>query len=75
MRKLFLLALTAFAALAGWSLLIAEQKQQPTWRDRDAAPDRGGAAPERRCAAVTASGERCRRSPEPGSDYCWQHGG
>ncbi|MDX1632320.1 MAG: hypothetical protein R3234_10685 [Thermoanaerobaculia bacterium] len=75
MRKLLLFGLTVFAGLAAYSLLVAEQKQRPAWRDRDEPPEPRGDSDERRCAAVTASGERCRRSPEPGSDYCWQHGG
>jgi hypothetical protein len=31
--------------------------------------------PGDRCAATTGSGRRCRREAEPGSPYCWQHGG
>lgn len=27
------------------------------------------------CAAITKKGKQCRRSPSPGSIYCWQHGG
>ena len=26
------------------------------------------------CCAYTAAGYRCRRNPDPGSKYCWQHG-
>lgn len=28
-----------------------------------------------RCAATKKSGERCSREAQPGSEYCWQHGG
>ena len=27
------------------------------------------------CAAITKKGTLCKRSPAPGSAYCWQHGG
>ena len=27
------------------------------------------------CDAITKKGEKCRRAPVPGSQYCWQHGG
>jgi hypothetical protein len=28
-----------------------------------------------RCVATKKSGERCSRETQPGSQYCWQHGG
>lgn len=28
-----------------------------------------------RCAGITQSGKRCSRESEPGSTFCWQHGG
>ncbi len=28
-----------------------------------------------RCQAITKSGTQCKRKAEPGSKYCWQHGG
>lgn len=37
----------------------------------EAAPEPTAEPP--RCAAVTQSGTRCSREPEPGSAYCWQH--
>lgn len=27
------------------------------------------------CDALTKKGEKCKRNPMPGSQYCWQHGG
>lgn len=42
----------------------------PPARPAPAAP----AAGPRRCAATTASGNRCSREAEEGSRFCWQHG-
>ena len=41
-------------------------------------PEPAGAPPTvapARCAATTKSGKRCGREAQPGSRYCWQHGG
>lgn len=37
------------------------------------APGRGEEAGPPQCVAVTKSGDRCAREPQPGSAYCWQH--
>ena len=72
MRNLIRLLLALAAALAALSLLDAERRT-PVRR-----PAGGGTDEEEepsQCEAVTQSGVRCRRPTEPGSDYCWQHGG
>ena len=77
MRTLIRLLLLAFVAVAGWSLLDAEKRtrSRPGRASSDGDDAQSGSGDEPRCEAVTASGERCRRPAEPGSDYCWQHGG
>lgn len=72
MRNLIRLLLVLTAALAALSLLDAERRAPVRRRASDDAGE-DGEPPQ--CEAVTQSGVRCRRPAEPGSDYCWQHGG
>lgn len=34
-----------------------------------------GARPAEQCEATTKNGTQCKRRAQPGSRYCWQHGG
>jgi hypothetical protein len=79
-RLLLILATLGFGALA-YALLRAEGERAlrpATGGPRQEPPGAPPPAPveaPRRCAAVTASGKRCARETQPGSEYCWQHGG
>jgi hypothetical protein len=83
-RLLLILATLGFGALA-YALLRAEgeralrpatggPREEPPGAPRPA-PQPGPVEAPRRCAAVTASGKPCAREVQPGSEYCWQHGG
>jgi hypothetical protein len=85
-KRLLLLLATLGAGALAYALLRAEGERVLRRPEREpaagAAPKEpagaaGGAAETgpRRCAAVTASGKPCGREPQPGSQYCWQHGG
>lgn len=41
--------------------------------DDDYSYNSGSSASNRRCAAITQNGTRCKRQAAPGSIYCWQH--
>lgn len=75
MRRLILFVLTLGLGAVAYSLLRAGCGDAP---GSEAPPGAGGGdAPPAggRCAARTRSGSRCTRQAEPGSGYCWQHGG
>lgn len=72
-RLLFLLGALGLGALA-YSLLRTEGELGVS-AQADAPPEPEPAAAPAQCAATTKSGKRCGREAQPGSRYCWQHGG
>lgn len=68
MRPFLLMVLAAAVGAFARALLEAERKRAPSETSRSDAHDPT-------CRAETKSGARCSRPAEPGSAYCWQHGG
>jgi len=86
-RLLFALITLGLGAL-GYALLRAEAERslRPVPQEPSTAPppDRPRREPAAEpepvaeppvCAATTKSGKPCARAAQPGSRYCWQHGG
>ncbi len=79
-RLLILLGTLGLGALAYGLLRNEGELGAPEEADLPAAPEpepaeARSAAPPSRCAATTKGGKRCGREAQPGSRYCWQHGG
>lgn len=77
MHRLILFLLTLGLGAVGYSLLrsgSAPAAREATSPGGGTEPEPAAAAPGR-CAAITQGGSRCTREAEPGSGYCWQHGG
>lgn len=84
-RLLFALITLGLGAL-GYALLRAEAERcmgsvprepsapPPAGRPRPVAEPEPAPEPPV-CAATTKSGKPCARPAQPGSRYCWQHGG
>jgi hypothetical protein len=81
-KRLLLLLATLGAGALAYTLMRSEGERvlRRVEEEPPAAPPPGprpqaAAAEPARCIAITSSGERCERQAQPGSQYCWQHGG
>jgi len=70
-KRLLLLLATLGAGALAYALMRSEgERVLRRVEEEPAAPPEPG-----RCIAITSSGRGCERQAQPGSQYCWQHGG
>lgn len=75
MKKLLLTLATFGLGALAYAMLRSELESSASLAPARDTDEGDGAGEARRCEAVTRSGERCAREAEPGSSFCWQHGG